>query len=86
MRYFLLLLTSVAGFVGGYVAGSIFGYRAAVADYVENDARTIKQMAETMYDTVDQEELPPGIKQAMSEARSETSDEDDGSDTGPAYQ
>lgn len=45
----LVLGIIVAGV--GYVIGLLFGYRAAVADYVENDARTIQSMAKTMYDT-----------------------------------
>jgi hypothetical protein len=45
----LLLGTVVAGV--GYIIGLLFGYRAAVTDYVENDARTLQSMAQTMYDT-----------------------------------
>lgn len=84
MRFFSLLLASIVGFIGGYVSGSIFGYRAAVADYVENDARTIKQMAETMYESANEENVPPGIKEAM-EAAAEQSD-DESSETGPGFQ
>ena len=35
--------------VSGYVAGVFFGYRAAVVDYVENDAQTIESMADNIY-------------------------------------
>jgi len=45
----LILGTAVAGV--SYLVGLLFGYRAAVVDYVENDARTIQSMAQTIYDT-----------------------------------
>jgi hypothetical protein len=35
----------------GYLVGLVVGYRSAVVDYVENDARTIRSVAQKMYDT-----------------------------------
>ena len=49
MRYKLLTVASLAI---GYIVGVVFGYRAAVADYVENDARTIRSLADSMYEEI----------------------------------
>lgn len=56
----------VLGAAIGYVAGTVFGYRAAVVDYVENDAATIERMANSMYETADSfEDLPDDIQEEM---------------------
>lgn len=44
------LLAGAGVLVAGYALGSKFGYRAAVVDYVENDAKTIEQVADEIYD------------------------------------
>jgi hypothetical protein len=58
----------------------VFGYRAAVVDYVENDAKTIRSMADTMYESADSfEDLPDEIQEQMREAGMgpESEDEND---------
>lgn len=35
----------------GYLVGLVVGYRSAVVDYVENNAQTIRSVAQKMYDT-----------------------------------
>lgn len=59
-----LVLVGVGSAVG-FLVGSVRGYRAAVTDYVENDARTIKSIADTMYDTAEPEDMPQGIQNLM---------------------
>jgi len=44
------LLAGVVGTAVGYAIGSVFGYRAAVTDYVENDGETLESMADEQYD------------------------------------
>jgi len=65
MRYLLL---AGATFIVGYIAGVLFGYRSAVVDYVENDAETIRTMADSMYDSAEKESLPEAVKEAMKDA------------------
>lgn len=62
MRYKLLALGAL---VVGYAGGILFGYRAAVVDYVENEARTIESMADTMYEGFSVEAMPEGLEQMM---------------------
>jgi uncharacterized protein YpuA (DUF1002 family) len=62
------LITGVVVGGIGYLAGVLFGYRAAVVDYVENDAKTIQSMAETMYDTRKLHELVGEDEQDGAEA------------------
>lgn len=62
-----IVTAAIIGVVG-YAAGLLFGYRAAVVDYVENDAKTIRSMADTMYDSADSfEDLPEEVKEQMRE-------------------
>jgi len=69
------IVTAAIGVVSGYAAGLLFGYRAAVKDYVENNAKTIRSMADTMYDSADSfEELPEEVKDQMKEAESDDRD------------
>lgn len=68
MRY--LLLAGVT-FIVGYIAGVLFGYRSAVVDYVENDAETIRTMADSMYDTKEKESLPEAVREATEETEVE---------------
>lgn len=70
-----LLAAGAIGLVA-YVLGTLFGYRAAVVDYVENDAATIRSMADTMYDTVEKGDLPEEVQEAMEEAEGNTADSD----------
>jgi len=82
MRYLLL---AGATLIVGYIAGVLFGYRSAVVDYVENDAQTIRTMADSMYDTKEKESLPEVVQEAMEEAegtrRADSGSED--TDDGP---
>jgi len=61
----------------GYVAGVFFGYRAAVADYVENDAENIESMAEDLYPSPSEgtQSLPQEVVEQMEEAERDESDE-----------
>jgi hypothetical protein len=76
MRYLLLAL-----FVGivGYAVGVLSGYRTATVDYVENDARNIRKLAASMYDSPNEDEL----ERAFNEV-SEQSDTDTDSDSNTA--
>jgi hypothetical protein len=77
------LLLGAVGFVAGYVVGAIFGFRAAVTDYVENDAEQIDALAESIYGGgEDGDEAPPEIQKLINQANG---DEADGSD-GRAFQ
>lgn len=68
------LLAIGIGIVVGFIAGSLSGFRAAVTDYVENDAIKIEQVADTMYGhTVDTDELPESI-QTMIQEQEESED------------
>jgi hypothetical protein len=49
------LVAAGIGIVIGYVAGVFFGYRAAVTDYVENDAENIETMADELYPSPSEE-------------------------------
>lgn len=71
MRYLLL---AGATFIVGYIVGVLFGYRSAVVDYVENDAQTITAMADSMYDEVEESEIPDSLKSAIAKADSEESE------------
>lgn len=66
MRILYLLLASITLIVG-YVVGTIFGYRTAVVDYVENDAETIEEVADTMYGGSDDEDAEETIEQLVGE-------------------
>lgn len=54
-------------FAAGYFVGVFFGFRAAVTDYVENNAESIEQAADDMYDT-EGENLPQVVSEAIEEA------------------
>ncbi|EGQ44310.1 MAG: hypothetical protein J07AB43_00760 [Candidatus Nanosalina sp. J07AB43] len=64
----------------GYVIGTVYGYRAAVVDYVENDANTIERIADTMYDTESFEDLPEALKEQLRDAGMAPDSDDGGSD------
>lgn len=60
-------------FAAGYVVGVIFGFRAAVVDYVENDAESIEKVAEDLYPSpeegqADGESVPSVVEDALREA------------------
>lgn len=74
MRYLLL---SAITFIAGYIVGVIFGYRSAVVDYVENDAQTIRSIADSMYDTVEKESLPESVQNALEGAENHADGESD---------
>jgi len=78
MRYLLL---AGATFIVGYIAGVLFGYRSAVVDYVENDAATIRTMADSMYDNQEVESLPEDVQDVIAEANNtRRADGDEGND------
>lgn len=77
------IATAAIGGVVGYAAGLLFGYRAAVVDYVENDAKTIRSMADTMYDSADSfEDLPEEVKEQMKERGADPEEETEADDRG----
>lgn len=67
----VLLIGSLIVGVSGYVFGTVYGYRAAVRDYVENGATTIEKVADTMYETKGFEELPDEIKDEIDKGETE---------------
>jgi len=84
-----LLATGIV-FAAGYIVGTIFGFRAAVVDYVENDAESIEKLAEDIYPSVEEgssQNLPEAVRDAMEEAneRPRKSDGDNTAD-GTAFQ
>jgi hypothetical protein len=48
----------------GYVVGAIFGFRAAVTDYVENDAQKIENLADDLYPDSSQE-IPKEVRDVL---------------------
>jgi len=64
------LLAAGIVFSIGYVVGVIFGFRAAVVDYVENDAENIEEQAEDLYSQqqTEAESLPDVVSEAIEEA------------------
>ena len=64
-----LLATGII-FVIGYIVGVIFGFRAAVVDYVENDAESIESVAADLYSEqqTEAESLPDVVSEALEEA------------------
>lgn len=62
-------------FAAGYILGVTFGFRAAVVDYVEEDAEKIEQMADSIYssdgdgESHDQEAL--ALQEALEESRAD---------------
>lgn len=74
MRYALL---AAAAAIAGYAIGQLFGWRAATADYVENDARLLREMADSMYEEQEDEQLEQ-VKQVIREAEQEIDESDGG--------
>lgn len=76
------LLATTVVLVAGYAIGVFFGYKAAVVDYVENNARNIEQAAAKMYPTVEQvseEDLKDmDVDEILSYAQEESDDESRG--------
>lgn len=62
------LLAGAVGVVAGYVIGSVFGYRAAVTDYVENDGETLESMADEQYDDEQLEQFLQAFGEADDES------------------
>lgn len=72
-----LLATGIL-LVAGYIVGVFFGYRAAVIDYVENDAETIESMADDIYPSPsegDQRTVPDEVGALIEEVEREETDE-----------
>jgi hypothetical protein len=70
---FKKIVVGGAVFVTGYLIGTIFGFRAAVVDYVENDAGKLESMADDIYSSPEEgqaseQNIPEGIEQAIEEA------------------
>lgn len=72
-----LIATGIV-FVAGYVIGVKFGFRAAVADYIENDAKLIENVASEIYSSTQEQQLPEAVGEAIEEANAERI-KDDGS-------
>lgn len=73
------ILAAALLLIVGYVGGVFFGYRAAVIDYVENDADKIESMAEDIYpsstqpiESLDQSEVNSLAQQAEEEDNDES--------------
>lgn len=77
-----LLATGIVLLIG-YSFGAIFGYRAAVVDYVENDADNIEDVADQIYPSTEEggNGLPEAVRDAMEEKteHKRVADSDDGS-------
>lgn len=60
----------------GYTLGTIFGYRAAVVDYVENDAEQIESIASEMYPSPSEgaRTIPDEVGAVMEEVEREDDD------------
>ena len=58
----------------GYIVGVIFGFRAAVVDYVEDDAEKIEQVADDIYPSPEEggQNLPAAVSEAIEEANEQT--------------
>jgi len=80
------LLAAGVLLIAGYIAGAFFGYRAAVADYVENDAENIESVADDMYPSPsegDKRSVPDEVAKLIERAEQEQdSDEDTTADDG----
>ena len=72
------LLAAAFLLIIGYVTGVFFGYKAAVVDYIENDANTIESMAEDLYQNLEVVEEDEYQKEEVIQADEEVSDSTDG--------
>lgn len=73
-----LLATGIV-FAAGYLVGVIFGFRAAVVDYVEDDAELIEEQAADIYPSRDEESLPEEVREALDrDKHNSSSNEQDG--------
>lgn len=77
------LVAAGIGFAIGYVLGVTFGFKAAVVDYIEDDAEKLESMAEDIYPekgTADHP-IPKGFEEMIEEAADdiELDASDDGS-------
>lgn len=72
----------------GYVAGVFFGYRAAVVDYVENDAEKIETMADDIYPEPEQtggQAIPDNVGELLAEAKDDESEDKDSDEGTTAF-
>lgn len=83
------LLAAGFCFVAGYTIGATFGFKAAVVDYIENDAQKLDEMADSVYsDRYDggqgfSEELEQKLKEGYKDKNdSEESGASDGGNKG----
>lgn len=65
---FKRIVSVIVIFALGFVAGSVTGFKAAVADYIENDAQKLEEMADSMYEEASVDELPNMLQDAIEEA------------------
>lgn len=63
----------------GYALGVFFGYRAAVVDYVENDAENIETMADSIYSADGEPTIPQEVVEKLEE-KAEAEGETNGSE------
>ena len=84
MRYILAVTTLIIG----YILGSVLGFRAGVTDYVENDARRIRAVANSMYDKKEDlpEHLQKQVEQQQKAAEEEEEEEDDSTERSRTFQ
>lgn len=72
-----LLATGIV-FAAGYIIGVVFGFRAAVVDYVENDAEVIEERAEDLYPSPEEgaasgdQNIPSIVEEAIEESNERT--------------
>lgn len=76
----VLLAGIGAAVVGG--AGVLVGYRMAVRDYVENEAETIRTMADQMYEGYDKQETDELMESIMEQIEAERAASEEESDGG----
>lgn len=67
----LLVATAITAFTAGFGAGAVGGFKAAVTDYVENDAQRIESQAVEMYDLLEKAE-PAEVEESTEETGSPT--------------
>lgn len=67
------LVVVAVSFVVGYVVGVIAGFRAAVVDYVEKDAKKLERLARDIYPSSEEgaengdKDIPAAVAEAIEE-------------------
>lgn len=76
------LLTAGIVLTIGYIVGAVFGFRAAVVDYVENDSEKIESMASDIYPSPAEgaasgdENIPSAIEEAAEQDHEDAEEND----------